>query len=72
MSNTKGGNVESCSRIKDGNWRLAQGKDELRRILKICIIYKLKNKFQSTCVALVEFGEVTTSEESQLEEQRLR
>ena len=27
----KGGKVESCSRIKDGNVRLAQGEDEVRR-----------------------------------------
>ena len=24
----KGGKLESCSRIKDGNWRLAQGENE--------------------------------------------
>ena len=34
VSNTKGGKVEGCSRIMDGNWRLAQGEDEVRRILK--------------------------------------
>ena len=34
VSNSKGGKVESCSRIKDGNGRLAQGKDEVQ---KICI-----------------------------------
>ena len=28
-SNAKGGKVESCSRIKDGNGRLAQGEDEV-------------------------------------------
>ena len=33
-SNAKGGKVESCSRINDGNGRLAQGEDELRRIWK--------------------------------------
>ena len=27
VSNAKGGKVESCSRIKDGNGRLAQGED---------------------------------------------
>ena len=26
---------ESCSRINDGNGRLAQGEDEVQRILKI-------------------------------------
>ena len=35
VSSAKGGNVESYSRIKDGNGRLAQGEDEVR---KICII----------------------------------
>ena len=29
VSNVKGGKVESCSRIKDGNGRLAQGEDEM-------------------------------------------
>ena len=38
MINAKGGKVESCSKIKDGNGILAQGEDELQRILKICII----------------------------------
>ena len=33
VSNVKGGKVESCIRIKDGNGRLAQ-EDELRRIWK--------------------------------------
>ena len=27
--NAKGGKMESCSRIKNGNGRLAQGEDEL-------------------------------------------
>ena len=34
VSNVKGGKVESCSRIKDGNRRLAQGKDEARKVWK--------------------------------------
>ena len=34
VSNAKGRKVESCSRIKDGNRRLAQGEDEVRRIWK--------------------------------------
>ena len=34
MSNAKEGKVESCSRIKEGNRRLAQGEDEVRRIWK--------------------------------------
>ena len=29
VSNAKGGKVEICSRIKDGNERLAQGEDEV-------------------------------------------
>ena len=32
--NAKGGKVESCSSIKDGNGRLAQGEREVRRIWK--------------------------------------
>ena len=34
VSNAKGGKVESCSRIKDGNGRLAQEQDEVREIWK--------------------------------------
>ena len=34
MSNAKGGKVESCSRIMDGNGRLALGEVEVRRIWK--------------------------------------
>ena len=33
-SNLKGEKMESCSRIKDGNGRLAHGEDEFLRILK--------------------------------------
>ena len=29
VSNVKGGEVENCSKIKDGNGRLAQGEGEL-------------------------------------------
>ena len=32
VSNANGGKVESCSRIKDGNERLAQGEDIERKI----------------------------------------
>ena len=32
VSRAKGGKVESCSRIKDGNGRLTQGEDEVRKI----------------------------------------
>ena len=34
VSNVKGGKVESCSRIKDGNRSLLQVKHEVRRIWK--------------------------------------
>ena len=34
VSNAKGRKVKSCSRIKDGNGRLAQGVDEVREIWK--------------------------------------
>ena len=34
MSNEKEGNAESCSIIKDGNERLAQGEDEVQKIWK--------------------------------------
>ena len=34
VSNGKGGKVESCSRIKDGNGRLTQEENEVRRIWK--------------------------------------
>ena len=34
VKNTKGRKVESCSRIKDGNGRLAQGEDEVWKIWK--------------------------------------
>ena len=41
-SNAKGGKVESCSRVKDGNGSLVQRHDKVRKsgrsILKICII----------------------------------
>ena len=33
-SNVKGGKVESCSRIKDGNGRLAQEGNKVRKIWK--------------------------------------
>ena len=32
VNNAKEGNVESCSRIKEGNGRLAQVEDEVRKI----------------------------------------
>ena len=33
-TNVTGGKVENCSKIKDGNGRLAQREDEVPRILK--------------------------------------
>ena len=30
VSNAKGGKVESCTTVKDGNGRLAQGEDEVK------------------------------------------
>ena len=45
--NVKGENVESCSRIKDRNSRLARGEDKRegsgRSILKICVTKILRN-----------------------------
>ena len=32
VCNAKGEKVESCSRVKDGNGKLAQGEDEARKI----------------------------------------
>ena len=63
MSNAKGGKVESCSRIKDGNGRLAQGEEEFRIIWKEYFedLYNIDTQEQ-----------VTTSEKSQLKELRLR
>ena len=55
---------------------MAQGEDEARKIgrsiLKIRIILILRKRLQSKCVALMGFGDVTNSEESHLEELRLR
>ena len=32
VSNAKGGKVERCSRVKDGNGRLSQGKNGAKKI----------------------------------------
>ena len=70
VSNAKGREVESCSRIKDGNGRLVHGEDTVRRVWKeyfedVYNIQKiLRNRLQSTCVAFMGFVEVTTLEES--------
>ena len=34
VRSAKGRKVESCSRVKDGNGRLAQGEDKARKIWK--------------------------------------
>ena len=72
----KGGKVENCTRMKDGNGRLAQGEDKVRKIWKEYFedVYNIdiRNQLQSTCMALMEFGEVTTSEETQLKKLRLK
>ena len=34
LINAKGGKMDSCSRVKDGNGRLAEGEDEARKIWK--------------------------------------
>ena len=58
-----------------GGW-LAQGEDEVRKILKeYCEdLYNIDTQEDAAVhiLALMEFGEVTTSEESQLEKLRLR
>ena len=61
VSNAKGGKVEICSRIKDENGKLAQGEDEVRKIWKEHFedLYNIDTQEQ---VALMAFGEVTTSE----------
>ena len=52
VSNGKGGKVESCSRIKNGNGRLVQGEDEGRKIWKDYFegLYNIdtQNRLQST------------------------
>ena len=70
LSNVKGRKVESCSRIKNGNGRLAQGEYEGfgKSFLK-SFLYNIDTQEE---VALMGIREVTTSEESQLEELRLR
>ena len=63
VSNVKGGKVGSCNRIKDRNGRLAQRKDEVRRNGKGYFedLYNIDTEEHSTCVALIGFREVTTS-----------
>ena len=52
--------------MKDGNGRLAQGEDEVRKIWK-----EYFEDLYNICVALMEFREVTTLKESRLEDLRL-
>ena len=70
-----GGKVENSNRIKNGNGKLALKRLECkgfgRSIMWIFIIQLLRKKLQSTCVALMGCGEVTTLEESQLGDRRL-
>ena len=76
MSKANGGKMENFNRIKDENRRLVL--EELkyegfgRSIMRICIIYILRNWLQFTCVALMEIGKATPLEESRLGERRLR
>ena len=71
VSNAKGGKAESYRKIKDINWKLAQGEDEVRGIWKEYFedMYNIdtQEQVQSTCVALMRFREETTSEERNLE-----
>ena len=68
----------SCSIIKNRNGKLAQREEEMRKIWKEYIFFlglyniDTQEEVAVTCVALTEFIEVTSSEESQLEELRLR
>ena len=71
VSNTKGGKVESCSRIKDGNGMLALGENGVRKIWKeyFEVLYNIDTQEEVAVhmCGLMGFGEVTTSEENQLE-----
>ena len=77
MSNAKEGKVESCSRVKNGNGRLAQEDEETRNIWKEYFedLYNI-NKQEEFALHMCGFDgihrEVNTLEESQLEELRLR
>ena len=76
VSNVNVGKVESCSRIKDGNMRLAQGEDKVLRIWKEYFEY-LYNIDTQEQVAVHMCGfdgirEVTILKENLLEKWRLR
>ena len=68
VSKAIGGKVENSNRIKDGYERLTLEEPEVRRIWKEYYenLYniELRNRLQSTCVALTGFGEVTILEEA--------
>ena len=67
--------MENFNKIKMemGGWYWKRLKYEgFGSIMRICIIEILRNSFQATCKVLMEFGEATTSEVSQLGERRLR
>ena len=72
VSNAKGGKVESCSKIKDGNGGLAQGEDEVRKVWKEYFEDLYNIDTQEQVAVQLTFREVTTSEESPFEELRLR
>ena len=59
MSNAKGGKVESCSRIKDVNGRLAQGEDEVQRMWKEYFedLYNIDSQEQ-VAVHMCDFEEI--------------
>ena len=43
--------MEGYRGIKDGNWRLAQGEDEMRKILKECLegLYHVDTQEEALC-----------------------
>ena len=59
VSNVKGGKVESCSIIKEGNGRLAQGEDEVRKIWKEYFedLYNI-NTQEEVAVHMCSFDEI--------------
>ena len=72
VSNAKGGIVESSSRVKDRNGRLAQGEEQARKIWNEYFEDLYNIDIQEKVAVHMGFGEVTISEENQLEELRLR
>ena len=60
VSKVNCGKIYSCSKIKDGNGRLALGEDEKRGIWR-----DYAGLLQSKCVASMVFREVITWEENQ-------